>query len=132
MALNSFAILEGGTNSSTGGTSVTYSSDGKKVDGGIHVIDAANTDFRTRANVTFKNRDPKQISDGVFSKDKKSATLVIPKLLTDGTVVYNLIRIEREVHPESSAAEALELNTQGAQLLFDTETAGFWASGSIV
>jgi hypothetical protein len=35
------------------------------------------------------------------------------------------------VHPESTAAEAAELNTQGAQLLFDADTTSFWTVGSV-
>jgi hypothetical protein len=56
----------------------------------------------------------------------------MPKILADGSTEYNLIRIEREVHPESTAAEALELNIQGAQLLFDSEVLAFWSAGSLV
>jgi hypothetical protein len=133
MSLSSFAVLAGGTNSATGGTSKTYAIDGKPVVGGVHVADASVADFRVRPNATFRNREPKYNSAlKKFSKDKKGVTLVIPKLLADGSTEYNLIRIEREVHPESTAAEALELNIQGAQLLFDSEVAAFWASGSLV
>lgn len=133
MALSSFALLAGGTNSATGGTSKTYANDGKPVAGGIHVSDASQTDFRIRPNITFRNREPKYNSvTKKFSKDKKQAVLVIPKLLADGSVEYNLIRIEREVHPESTAAEMLELNVQGAQLLFDSEVSAFWTVGSTV
>jgi len=132
MSLSSFAILAGGTNSATGGTSKTYAIDGKQVVGGVHVADASVTDFRVRPNATFRNREPKYNSAlKRFSKDKKSVTLVVPKILTDGSVEYNLIRIEREVHPESTAAESLELNVQGAQLLFDSELASFWSTGNL-
>lgn len=132
MSLSSFSVLAGGTNSASGGTSKTYTIDGKQIVGGLHVADASVTDFRVRPNATFRNRDPKYNSAlKRFSKDKKSVTLVIPKLLADGSTEYNLIRIEREVHPESTVAEALELNTQGAQLLFDPEVAAFWSAGSL-
>lgn len=133
MALSSFAVLAGGTNSASGGTSKTYSADGKPVPGGLHVSDTSVTDFRVRPNITFRFREPKYNSTlKTFSKNKQTATLVIPKLLASGSVEYNLIRIEREVHPESTAAEMLELNIQGAQLLFDSEVAQFWATGSTV
>lgn len=132
MSILSFAILAGGTNSATGGTSKTYANDGKPVAGGVHVSDASVTDFRIRPNASFQYREPKYNSATMrFSKDKKKVTLVVPKILASGSVEYNLIRLEREVHPESTAAEALELNTQGAQLLFDSELAAFWASGSL-
>jgi hypothetical protein len=129
MGAKSFSILAGGTVSATGGTAKTYASDGQAVPNGVHVIDSSVTDFRVRPNATLKNRNP-VYKDGKFGKDKKTATLVRPELLASGEVTYNLIRIEREVHPETSAANALELNIQGSQLLFDSELAAFWATGS--
>jgi hypothetical protein len=51
--------------------------------------------------------------------------------LASGKVVFNVIRIEREVHPEFSAANATDLNKVGAQLLFDTDMDNFWAAGSL-
>lgn len=132
MSLTSFAILAGGTNSAAGGTSKTYANDGKAVAGGVHVADASVTDFRIRPNITFQYREPKYDSvKKTFSKGKVKATLVIPKILASGSVEYNLIRIEREVHPESTATEHLELLIQGAQLCFDSELAAFWATGSM-
>jgi hypothetical protein len=52
-------------------------------------------------------------------------------LLDDGTYVNNVIRIEREVHPELAAADAVDLNKLAAQLLFDSDTANFWSAGSL-
>lgn len=133
MSLSSFAILAGGTNSASGGTSKTYANDGKQIAGGVHVADGSVSDMRIRPNATFKTREPKydNVLKKFISKDKKGIVLVIPKLKADGTVAFNLIRIEREVDAETTAAEALELNTQGAQLLFDAELAAFWASGNL-
>lgn len=131
MSLSSFSILAGGTNSASGGTSKTYAADGKPVIGGIHVQDSSVADFRVRPNITFQYREPKYNSAlKRFSKGKWKATIVIPKLLADGSTEYNLVRIEKEVHPESTAAEALEIIVQAAQLLFDSETAAFWATGT--
>lgn len=133
MGLSSFTISAGGTNSVAGGTPTTYTADGKSVNGGIHVSDGSQPDFRVRPNITFQNREPKYNSATMrFSKDKKKVTLVRPIILADGSVEYNLLRLEREVHPATTAAAALELNIQGAQLLFDSETAAFWSAGSTI
>lgn len=115
----------------TGGSDMTFTSDGTTVANGVHLANAAQTDFRIRENLTAKNRNPVLGVDGVYSKDKKSITYVEPKILASGKVVFNLIRIEREVHPESTAAEALNLNMMGAQFLSDSDYTAFWASGSL-
>lgn len=115
----------------TGGSDVTFTPDGVSVPNGIHLADAAQTDYRIRRNLTVKNKVPTLLADGNYSKDKKSVTLVHPKILTNGKTVFNLIRIEREVHPESTAAEALDLCMIGAQLMSDTDFTAFWTSGSL-
>lgn len=113
------------------GTDFTLTPDGQTVPSGLHLADAAQTDFRIRRNCTVKNKVPTVQADGTYTKDKKSMTFVAPKILASGKTVFNLIRIEREIHPESTAAEALDLNMIGAQLLSDTDLTAFWASGSL-
>lgn len=115
----------------TGGTDVNFTPDGQTVSNGIHLIDAANDDYRTRANMTIKNKVPTLTGAGQYSKGKQSVTLVQPKILADGSTVFNLIRIEREVHPESTAAEADDLMMQGAQIASGADFGAFWASGSL-
>lgn len=130
MPVNGAILKKTGTNSVTGGTDVTYTSDGQTVQNGLHLVDAGTADYRVRPNMTLKHKPP-TFSSGTYSKDRKTVTLVFPKILASGETVFNLIRIEREVHPESTAAEALELNIQGAQVLFDTDFANFWSVGSL-
>lgn len=116
----------------TGGTDKTFTPDGVTVANGIHLANAAQADFRIRENLTIKSKVPTLNSaTSRYSKDRKSITLVAPKILVSGEIVFNLIRIEREVHPESTAAEALELCMLGAQLCTDSDIAGFWATGSL-
>jgi hypothetical protein len=68
---------------------------------------------------------------GVYGKDKKSISYAVPQVLTSGQVVFNTIRIEREVHPSLAAATCVEMNKIGAQLLSDTDLDSFWATGSL-
>jgi hypothetical protein len=132
MPLNGAQIMAGATSCSvTGGSSKTFTPDGQTVANGIHLIDASQPDYRIRENMTIKQKVPTIDSAGVYSKDKKSITIVIPKILESGKTVFNLIRIEREVHPESTSAEATELLLQGAQVLFDSDFASFWSAGSL-
>jgi len=127
------AILKSGASAMTptGGADETFTPDGLTVPNGLHIADAAQSDFRIRKNMTIRNRVPVLAADGSYSKDKKSVTFVAPKILASGKTIFNLIRIEREVHPESTAAEALELSMLGAQILSDNDFLTFWATGSL-
>lgn len=131
MSISNASVMGGAAvNSVTGGTAVNYSADGQQVTNGVHVSDTTVADFRVRPGITFKVKQP-VLNGLVWSKDKKSATLVRPKLLASGLTVFNLIRIEIEVHPESTSAEALELRTQGAQLCYDADFTNFWTLGAL-
>lgn len=114
-----------------GGTDMSLAPDGVSIPNGLHLSVPADADFRIRRNLTVKSKIPSLSSLGVYSKDKKSVTYTAPKILASGQTVFNLIRIEREVHPESSAAEALELNMIGAQILSDSDFAAFYSGGSL-
>lgn len=132
MPIQSAVVKTGATGLTVvGGSDMSFSPDGVSVPNGIHVSVATDADFRTRRNATFKQKLPTLVNGNGYSKDKKTVVFVAPKILADGTTVFNLIRIEREVHPESSAAEALELNLVGGQLLSDADFASFWAGGNI-
>lgn len=132
MALKNMSILEGATIAASAGTALVFADDGVTIANGIHLIVPADADYQTRRSLTAKYRpstiDPKTSS---YGKDKKSMTLASPIVLKDGRVVFNTIRIEREMHPSVSAAACIEMNKIGAQLLTDPDTDGFWANGSL-
>lgn len=132
MGLKNMSLLASATVAASGGSALVFADDGITITNGLHLIVPADTDYQTRRNVTVKFRpptlDPKTNS---YGKDKKSVCLALPVVLTDGRVVFNTVRIERELHPSVSAATATELNKLGAQLLVDTDTDAFWATGSL-
>lgn len=131
MPIQSAQIKTGATGLTVvGGTDMSFSPDGVSIPSGVHVSVATDADYRIRRNMTLKNKPP-TLSNGVYSKDKKALTFVAPKILASGATVFNLIRIEREVHPETSAAEALELNMVGGQGLSDADFASFWSAGNL-
>lgn len=132
MPLSSLIVKRGATAMTpTAGTDVTFTPDGVVVTRGVHVADASEADFRIRQSMMFQNRNPALNSDGTYTKDKKVCTITKPKILATGKVVFNVLRIEREIHPESTAAEALDFNMLGAQVLSDSDVTAFWASGSL-
>lgn len=132
MAIKGAVLKAGATSMSVvGGSDKTFTSDGVIVANGTHVSNAAETDFRKKESIVVQNRTPKVNNLGEWSKDRKTCVITVPKILASGKTVQNLIRIEREVHPESTAAEALELNLLGAQGLTQSALALFWSGGSI-
>lgn len=131
MSVQNASINAGATISATGGTAVNYTPNGITIQNGVQLIDAAITDYRIRPTLTLKVKAPVLDKNMVYSKDRKSMLLVEPILLASGKVVFNLLRIEREIHPETTAANALSFNTKGAQLLTDADFTNFWSAGSI-
>lgn len=132
MGLKNMSLLTGGTVSTTGGSALVFADDGVTIQNGLHLIVPADADYQTRRQLTAKYRPPTLDSKtNSYGKDKKSLTLAKPVVLTDGRVVFNTIRIEREVHPSVSAADAADLCVLGAQLLVDADVTNFWATGSL-
>lgn len=132
MGLKNMSLLASSTISATGGTALVFAEDGVTIQNGLHLMVPADADYQTRRQVTVKYRQPTlDAKTATYSKDKKSMSLSKPQVLADGRVVFNTIRIEREVHPTLPAADALELNKLGAQLLSDADSVDFWANGSL-
>lgn len=132
MGLKTMSLLAGATVAASGGSAQVFAEDGVTIQNGLHLIIPADTDYQTRRQATVKYRQPTlDVKTGVYGKDKKSISYALPLVLTDGRIVFNTIRIEREVHPSLTAAQALELNKIGAQLLVDDDATSFWASGSL-
>lgn len=132
MGLKNMSLTSAGTITVSGGSALAFADDGVAIANGVHLVVPGDTDYQTRRQVTAKYRpptlDPKTNS---YGKDKKSISLTLPQVLSNGSVVFNVIRIEREVHPSLATASVTELNKLAAQLLIDTDTDAFWATGSL-
>lgn len=132
MALKNMSLLAGATVNATGGTAQTFVDDGVSIPNGVHLVVPADTDYQTRRTATVKYRPPSiDVKTGMYSKDKKSVSYTFPMVLSSGQVVFNVIRVEREVHPALAATDAAELLKIAAQICTDADTAQFWASGSL-
>lgn len=132
MGLKNMSLLASATIAPSGGSALVFADDGVTVPNGVHLVVPADTDYQTRRSVTAKYRPPTfNQATSSYGKDKKSISLTLPIVLTDGKVVFNVIRVEREVHPSVSAAACTELNKLAAQLLVDADTDNFWAAGSL-
>lgn len=132
MGLKTMSLLSAATISATGGTALAFAEDGVSISNGLHLMVPADADYQTRRVVTVKYRPPTlDAKTGVYSKDKKSISYSLPQVLPSGQVVFNTVRIEREVHPSLSAAAALDLCVVGAQMFVDNDVVSFWANGSL-
>lgn len=132
MGLKNMSLLTGATVSATGGSALVFGTDSQTIQNGCHLIVPADADYQTRRQATVKYRPPTlNATTGAYSKDKKSISYAQPIVLSDGKVVFNTIRIEREVHPASTAAQVLDMNVVGAQMLVDADVTSFWAVGDM-
>lgn len=130
MGLKNMSIVTGATIAVTGGTAKAFVDTGVSVPGGVNVVVPA-TAASVRESATFRFRPSQLLTDGSLTRKKETVSLTIPKLLASGKIVNNTLRIERDIHPESTAAESVDLNKLGAQLLVDTDTDNFWSVGSL-
>lgn len=132
MGMKNMSLNIDATITVTGGTPLEVVDNGVSIANGVQLVVPSDTDYRTRRSFTAKYKPPTiNPATGQYGKDKKSISYVIPLVLSDGRVVFNTLRIEREVHPFVSNQDCAEMNKVGAQLLFDADTEGFWVSGSL-
>lgn len=130
MAIKNMSISTGATIAVTGGTAKAFVDTGVSVPGGVQVVVPA-SNANVRESATFRHRPAQLLPDGTYTRKKDTATITVPMVLASGKVVNNVIRIERDVHPEASNAAATDLNKLGAQLLVDADTDNFWLVGSL-
>jgi len=129
--LDGISVTEGATYTPAGGSDVTFDLTGEQVANGVVLGNMDEEDFFSREKLYATVRMPALQGDGEYSKQKNSVRIVRPATLASGKVVYNLIRIETEVHPESGVAEVDNLLTMGMSLINSSDAELFWHSGSL-
>lgn len=131
MPISNATLLLGGVCAATGGTAKTFTDVGETIKNGKKVSDLSVTDSRVRPTLTCINRPATLNSLGKYvSKDKRTVKLVWPKLLADGTLVFNVRELRVEDHPETSDAEKANMDSYIAQVSFDSDFSGFIRNGS--
>lgn len=126
----SITLKDGGTTSTAGGVDQVFDRSSLQVTNGYEYTDVAEADFFARQKVIATSRMPTLQSDGSWSKQKTSARFVMPITLADGTIAYNVARVELEVHPEASAANLTELREMAAQLSINAGLDDLYTAGS--
>lgn len=132
MAINGAVLKNGATLGTTGGTDVTFTQTGTQIPFGIETVDTATTDPRLRKRITCSSRGATYDSNtNTWQKDKRDMRVSTPKTLADGSVVFPLVRMSIELHPEMSDAEIDTLLSLAAQMLFSIAYRNFVKYGSI-
>lgn len=131
MPISNATLLLGGTVAATGGTSKTWTDVGETIKNGKKVSDLTVTDSRIRPTITVVNRPASLNSLGKYiSKDKRTSKLVIPKILTDGSLAFNVLEQRLETHPETTDAEKAIMLSYGAQMQCDPDFIPFQTNGT--
>ena len=123
----------GATFAPTGGTATAFTADGTTVPNGVRIVVPADTTAATRRNATVKSRNAViNSATGKFSgKDKRSAVMCLPEVLPDGSISFDLVRVEIECHPQSAATKVAALKSAGLCMLSDADFDNLWAVGSV-
>lgn len=126
MPIKGATLLNNGTlPAATGGTSKTFTEVGETIKNGVKVTDLSVTDARLRPTITCINRPARLVNGKYINRDKKTIKIVVPKLLSDGTVDFPLREIRIEDHPEMTDAEKAILNSYTGQFFSDSDLANF-------
>jgi hypothetical protein len=127
----SISLLDGGTTSTAGGAAQAFSRTNLPVNNGYEYADVDEADFFARQKVIIATRSPQLQSDGTWSKQKTSLRFVLPITLADGTISYNVGRVEVECHPEASAANLAEIREFCAQMAIGAAFDDCYVAGTL-
>lgn len=131
MSITNLALLTGPTISVSGGTAKSFAPDGTKVTRGIQVADVAEADIRTRDLCVFKNTSGQLQNDGTWSKDRRSAKIVAPEVLSNGVQDFPFFEITLVKSPLHDAAKLAAMKELAIQLLTDSDLSNFWLTGAL-
>lgn len=126
----SITLLDGGTSSTTGGSNQEFDRTSETVNNGYAYADVAEADFFARDKIILASRMPAVQADGLYSKQKTSVKYVSPVTRTDGSIGYNVTRVETELYPESSAAQLTKHREYAAQAALDSELDDLFVAGT--
>lgn len=132
MALTSSTIKKNATSLTVvAGTDLLFTEDGTDVKNGLHLAASSVVDFRVRPNMTFKTKNPILLPTGDYTKAKRDITYVVPQVLANGKISFDLVRISIEAHPTLAVSALMDMCYVGGQLLTASNFTPFIQSGSL-
>jgi hypothetical protein len=124
------SLLDGGTTTTAGGAAQSFERSSTPVTNGYEYSDVSEADFFARQKVIATSRMPQLQTDGTYSKQKSSLRFVYPLTLADGSIAYNVARVEIECHPESTVANLTELRELAAQMAIQAGVDDLYTAGT--
>lgn len=123
-------IKTGSTWAPTGGSDLVFASDGRNVPDGVSFVVLADTNLLTRRSLRMRSIMPAAaVRTGDMAKmGRQLLTLYIPFTAADGRTYVQPQKVESAFHPEYGAASKLQVVTDLASLLVDSELLTFWQS----
>lgn len=124
MALSNAAIVVAPTSiAPTGGTAVTFASNGISGPGELTLVVPADTDFRTRRSIDVKVK-PAKVSVSApngYTQARISFLFKKPKILANTKITVNTAKVEFSYDVETTPTEIQELLDIMAQICFDAD-----------
>lgn len=134
MSMKNLILKENAVVTFTGGDPLQFAESMANTGNGLNLVCVSDVVAAQRRQIIAKVRPSVTDKNGKQSKQKKSLLLVVPHKLEDGvTVVYNTWRIEEEIHPMFSDADATRSRMLATECLAGVGTdscASFWTTGT--
>jgi len=124
MALNNLAVVTGPSNiAPTGGTALTFTSNGFTGPGKLTLVVPADTDLRLRRSmdVTVKQARVSSSAPNGYTQPRITVIYKKPKLLANGKITVNTIKVEAAYDVETTQTEIQELIDVAAQVCSDSD-----------
>lgn len=116
----------------TGGTALTFSTQGMTAPGEQSLVVLADTDLRLRRSIDVKVKDPKVqlTAPNGYTQARRSCLFKKPKLLANGKITVNTSKVEVSYDIETTPTEIQELIDIAAQMASDADFVPTLKTGS--
>lgn len=128
MSLANAVVKTGATWAPTGGSDLTFTSDGRAINDGISLVVAADTNLLTRRSLVARAVLPAlPAKAGEYAKlGRNSVVYKVPFIAADGKLYTQSVRIEMAFHPEYSSKNTVIADA--AAFIADADFTSFWQS----
>lgn len=128
MSLLNAVVKTGATWAPTGGSDLTFTSDGRAVNDGVSLVVTADTNLLTRRSLVARAILPALPSKaGEYAKlGRNSVVYKVPFIAADGKLYTQSVRIEMAFHPEYTGKNTVI--GDAAAFVADSDFTSFWQS----
>lgn len=116
----------------TGGTDVTYTSDGQDVKNGIHLSVGSVDDFRIKPHAAFRTILPRRLANGQFTMGNLDRVFTDMYVDSAGVVHYIVTEVKTRFAPVIPAAVRKNHRLKVAQAQFIADCEAYNTGGDLV